>query len=84
MSLNILNVIELGCEWVINIDDDDLPVCLFLVEEGHDTEDLDLLDLTRVSDQFTNFADIQWVIITLGLGLWVNNIGIFPCLPDLV
>lgn len=82
MSLDILNVIELGSQWVVDIDDNNLPVGLLLVKKSHDTEDLDLLNLTRVSDQLTNLADIQWIVVTLGLGLRVDNIGVLPCLES--
>lgn len=80
MSLNILNVIELRSQWVVDIDDNDLPVGLLLIEQGHNTENLDLLDLTRVSDQFTNLANVQWIVVTLGLGLWVDNVRVLPSL----
>jgi hypothetical protein len=78
VSLDILNIIQLGGQGVVDIDDDDLPVSLLLVKQGHDTEDLDLLDLARVSDQFTDLADIQWVVVALGLGLGVDDIGVLP------
>lgn len=32
VSLNILNIIELGGQWVVDVNDDDLPVSLLLVE----------------------------------------------------
>src|SRR4051794_20492374 len=53
VSLDILNIVELGSQWVVDIDNNDLPVGLLLVEKSHDTEDLDLLDLTRISNQLT-------------------------------
>jgi hypothetical protein len=39
-----------------------------------------LLDLTWVSDQLADLADVQWVVVALGLGLWVDDVGVFPCL----
>jgi hypothetical protein len=41
-----------------------------------------LLDLSSVSDQFAYLADVQWVIISLSLGLGVNNVGVFPGLKN--
>ena len=82
VSLNILDVVQLGSQWVIDIDDNDLPVGLALIQQCHDTKDLDLLDLTSVTNQFADLADVQWVIVTLGLGLGVDNVGVFPCLAD--
>lgn len=78
MTLDVLNVVQLGSKRVVDIDDDDLPVGLLLVQKGHDTEDLDLLDLTGVANQLTDLTDVQWVVVTLGLGLRVNNVGVFP------
>ncbi len=78
MSLNILDIIELGRQWVVDIDNNDLPVGLFLIKQSHDAKNLDLLDLSWVSDQFADLADVQWVIVTLGLRLRVDNVGILP------
>lgn len=82
VSLNILDIVELGSQWVVDIDDNDFPVSLFLIQQGHDTKDLDLLDLTRVSDQLADLADVQWIVVTLGLGLGVDNVGILPSLKS--
>jgi len=67
MSLDILNVIELGCKRVVDIDDNDLPVGLALIEKSHDSEDLDLLDLTAVADGLTDLADIKGSLSPLAL-----------------
>jgi hypothetical protein len=66
------------------IDDNDLPVGLFLIQKSHDTENFDLLDLTSVTDQFTDFANIEWIVVTFGLGLGMNDVGVFPGLSLLV
>ena len=78
MSLHILNIVELGGQWVIHVNDDDLPVGLLLVEQGHNTEDLDLLDLAGVANELTDLADVERVIVTLGLGLGVDGVGVLP------
>ena len=78
MALDILNIVELGGKRVVHINDDDLPVSLVLVEESHDSKNLDLLDLARVGDKLTNLADIERVVVTLGLGLGVNGVGVLP------
>ena len=78
MSLNILDVIQLGRQRVIDIDDDNFPIGLFFVEKSHDAEDFDLLDLTSVADELANFADVERVVISLCLGFRVNDVGIFP------
>lgn len=61
-----------------HINDNNLPVRLFLVQERHHTKDLDLLDLASVAHQFADLANVQRIIVTLGFGLGVNDVGIFP------
>lgn len=78
VALDILNVVELRSERVVDINDDDLPVCLLLVDESHDTEDLDLLDLASVADKLADLANVKRVVVTLGLGLGVDAVGVFP------
>ena len=78
MALDVLDVVQFGCEWVLDVDDDNLPVRLALVEERHDSEDLDLLDLSDVADLLANFADIQRIVVAPGLGLSMLLSGIFP------
>jgi hypothetical protein len=39
-----------------------------------------LLDLTWISNQLADLADVQWVVVSLGLGLRVNDIRVLPCL----
>jgi len=80
VSLDVLDVVQLGGERVVDINDNDLPVSLLLVEESHDTEDLDLLDLASVTNELTDLANIERVVVTLSLGLRVNGVGILPSL----
>lgn len=78
VALDILDIVELWCQWVVDINDNDLPVGFLLVKESHDTKDLDLLDLSWVADKLTDLADVQWVVVALGLGLWVDDIWVLP------
>lgn len=80
VALNILNVVKLRGQSVVDVDDNDLPVGLLFVNQGHDTEDLDLLDLTGVADELTDLANVERVVVTLGLGLRVNGVGVLPSL----
>ena len=50
MTLDVLDVVELGSERVVHVNNNDLPVCFLLVQESHHTKHLDLLDLTSVAD----------------------------------
>ena len=81
MTLDILYIVQLGCERVLDVDDKDFPVGLAFVEESHDAEDFDLLDLPYITHLFTNLADVQRIVVAVGLGLAVLLSGIFPSLP---
>lgn len=78
MALDVLNVVELGSNGVVHVNDNDLPVSLLLVEQSHDAENLDLLDLSGVSDKLADLANVERVIVTLGFGLRVSDVGVFP------
>jgi len=82
MTLDVLDVVQLGSERVGNVDDDDFPVGLTLIEESHDTENLDLFNLASVTDLFADLADIERIVVTLGLGLRVRVVGVFPGLRE--
>lgn len=81
MALNILDIVESRCQWVVDINDNNLPVCFFFVEQCHDTKYFDLLDFTPGSNKLANLADIKGVVVTLGFGLWMDCVGVFPGLP---
>ena len=83
MALNVFNVVELGGQGVFSVNDNDFPVGLLLIEQGHHTKNLDLFNLTWVADELSDFAHVERVIIALGLGLGVDNVRVFPCLEKL-
>ena len=78
MALDILNVVELRGKRILDVNDNDLPVGLLLVEKSHHTENLDLLDLAGVADKLTDLANIERIVVTLGLGLGMDNVGVLP------
>lgn len=80
MTLDVLDVVQLGRERVLHVDDDDLPICLFFVQEGHHAKDLHLLDFTGLRDELADLAHIQRVVVTLGLGFRVHNVWVLPSL----
>lgn len=82
VPLDVLDVVQAGSKRVVDVDDNDLPVSLTLVEESHDTEDLDLLDLTRLGDELTDLADVEGVVVTVHLGLGVGGVGVLPGLGE--
>lgn len=82
VTLDVFDVVELWSEGVMDVDDDDFPVCFAFVEQGHDAENLDLLDLTCVTNLLADLADIKRVIVTLGLGLCMSDVRVLPGLSE--
>lgn len=80
MAFDIFNIIESSSERIMDINNDDFPIRLALIKEGHDAKDLDLLDLANVAYLLANLTNIQRVIVTFGFRLGVCGSGIFPCL----
>lgn len=78
MPLHVFNVIELRSKRILDVNDDNLPVGFTFIEKCHDAEDLDLFDLTNVTDLLANFTDIEGVIIALGLGLSMRYGRVLP------
>jgi len=82
VTFNIFNVIELGCEGIIDIDNNDFPISLAFIEQCHDSEDLDLLDLAGKADLLADLADIKRIIVALCLGLNVYLARVLPRLGE--
>lgn len=82
VSLDVLDIVQSARQGIIDVNDNDLPVGLTLVQEGHDTEDLDLLDLADFGNTLTDLADVERVVVTVGFGLGVGDRGVFPCLGE--
>jgi hypothetical protein len=80
MPLHILDVVQFGSKGIIDINDDDLPVGLFLIEQSHDAEDLDLLDLTAVADELADLAHVKGIVVAFCFSFGVDDVGVFPCL----
>ena len=78
VALDVLDIVQFGCERILDVDHEDLPVRLALIEKRHYPEDLDLLDLSNVADLFANLADVQRIVVAPGLSLSMLVSGIFP------
>ena len=70
--------VKLRGKRVVDIDDNNLPVSLTLIQESHHTENLDLLDLTNIGNLLTNLNDIEGIVVSTGLGLGMLLVGVFP------
>jgi len=80
VSFHVLDVVQFRCKGVLNVNYDDFPVGFTLVEECHDTKNLNLLDLTNVADLLADLADIERVIVALGFRFCVRLSRVLPCL----
>ena len=81
MTLDILDIVQLGGERVLDVDDEDLPVGLAFIKEGHDTEDFNLLNLPYVTHLFSDLANVQRIVVAVGLGFTVLLSRVLPSLP---
>jgi hypothetical protein len=82
VTLDILNVIQLGSERIIDVDDDNLPIGLALVQQRHHAQHFDLLDLAGFGDEFADLAHVERVVVALLLGFGVGDVGVFPRLRE--
>lgn len=82
MALDILDVVELRSQGVVHVDDNDLPVGLALVEQSHYTKNLDLNNIAGLVDKLADLADVERVVVAVGLGLRVCDVGVLPCLQQ--
>lgn len=82
VSLHILDIVQTRSKRVVDVDDEDFPVSLAFVEERHDTEHLDLLDLASVRDGFADLTDVERVVVTVGPGLGVLDVRVLPSLGE--
>lgn len=71
VTFDILDIVELRSKWVDNINNDNFPVSLALIEQGHDTKHFDLFDLSSVTSLFANLTDVERVIVAICIGLCV-------------
>jgi hypothetical protein len=82
VPLDILDIVQSARQGVVNINDDNLPIRLSLIKQGHDTEHLDLLDLADLADPFADLADVEGVVVAVRLGLRVGDGRVFPGLRE--
>lgn len=82
MPLHIFDIVQFRSKRILDIDNDDFPVGLAFVEERHNTENLDLLNLSGVTNLFSDLADIERVIVALGLGFGMGGRWVFPSLTN--
>jgi len=82
VPFHVLYVVELAGKRIGDIHHDHFPIGLALIQESHDTEDLNLLDLSDISNLLADLADIQRIIVASRLRLSMRHVGIFPCLRE--
>mmetsp|Transcript_28418 Transcript_28418/g.68965 ORF Transcript_28418/g.68965 Transcript_28418/m.68965 type:complete len:266 (+) Transcript_28418:409-1206(+) len=78
---NVINVIDKGGPLVVSINGDDLPVSFALVNHHEDTKNLDRSDFSWLDNASTNFANVNWIIVTTAtFGIRVDEGRVFPSL----
>jgi hypothetical protein len=82
MPFNILNIVQLGRKRIVNVDDENLPIGLAFVEKGHDAQDFDLLDLADIAYLFSDFTDVERVVVAFCFCFGMNLVGVFPSLGE--
>lgn len=77
---SVAPTVEVGGAGVGNVDGDDLPVGLALVDEGKGAEHLHLLHLAAVAGGLADVAHVERIVVALGLSLRVGEVGVLPSL----
>jgi hypothetical protein len=63
VRLDVVDVVELGGQRVVDVDGDDLPVALALVDEADGAQDFDLDDRAALVDARADLAHVQWIVV---------------------
>lgn len=78
--LNIFDILQLISDWVGHVNCQELPVSLALVNQSECSQNLDLHNVSALSNARTDFADVNGIVIALAAGGLIDMIGVFPCL----
>mmetsp|Transcript_42824 Transcript_42824/g.91045 ORF Transcript_42824/g.91045 Transcript_42824/m.91045 type:complete len:253 (-) Transcript_42824:152-910(-) len=78
--LNIINVIEERCPFVLSINRNNLPVGFALVNHAENAKNFGWADFSSSNNPRTNFAHIHWIVVASAtLRIRVDKCWIFPC-----
>lgn len=80
MRLHVGDGIDLLRQRIVDVDHDDLPVRLPLVQDRQAAEEFDPFDLAGRGDVGAEFADVEGVVVASFLGVGVDEGWVFPCL----
>jgi hypothetical protein len=64
----------------LDVNSQDLEVDGSVIQQGDQANGFDLLDLTNVADLFTNFTNVQWIIVALATSVGMGLCWVTPCL----
>ena len=84
MTFHVLDIVEFRRQWIVDINDDDLPVGLLFIEQGHHAKNFDLLDLAWFGYEFANFANVERVVVSFGFRFRMGLVWVFPGLVQRV
>ena len=82
MLLDVVDVIELVSQGIVDIDCENLPIRLALVDERHVAQDFDPDDGAALVDSLSDLAHVDRVAVALAFGRLVRVVGILPRLRD--
>lgn len=75
---DVLDVLHLISKRVVDVDSQELPVSLALIDQRQSSEDLHLDDVTTRSHSRANLADVDRVVVAFAPGGLVNMLGPLP------
>jgi hypothetical protein len=84
VTLDVLDVVQLGRKRILDVNNNNFPVGFAFVKECHDTKNFDLLNLSDKADLLADLANIERVVVTLGLSLRMLDRRVFPGLCRLI
>mmetsp|Transcript_7177 Transcript_7177/g.13208 ORF Transcript_7177/g.13208 Transcript_7177/m.13208 type:complete len:282 (-) Transcript_7177:362-1207(-) len=78
LLLDVSNVVDHASFWVVNVDSDDFPVKLTIVDHRVDSEHLHLVDTSHIQLGASYFDDVDRVVVPSDLAVLVNVSRILP------
>merc|ERR1712113_793219 len=79
-SRNIIDVIVFLGKWIINGNGQYLPVEFTIVDHGKNAKGLDLRYGSHIERLGSDLHDIDWIVVSEYLKLWMFLIWVLPCL----
>mmetsp|Transcript_16300 Transcript_16300/g.27619 ORF Transcript_16300/g.27619 Transcript_16300/m.27619 type:complete len:243 (+) Transcript_16300:393-1121(+) len=83
LFLDIVNVVQERSPFVIGVNDNDLPITLAFINHAQNSKNLDGTNTSWLNNTGSNFADIEWVVVTSGtFSIGMDKGGVLPRLGE--